>query len=167
MAVRNFPFSTVVYCIAIVLSGCGGLSQKDMMKYAIKRTDDVDEPPSKPEPIANTEPEATAEKPDAGKKAVAKAVQNSPSSELHEPSRKLPTQKPEADNIEMADANRDFSPSLEEPEAASPPLTEAERRQRTVENMTSIAEALESYVEQHNGYPPPAIVGDTVVVTGR
>ncbi len=137
------------------LWGCGGLTQEDMMRHAIRRpSDDEDQPAAAVAATANRSTAATGETPQPDAAPVARDVPAA-----------RDVAAPPATTDPAEDAGRALAqPALPQfPRVSQPaePLELVERRQRTIDNMVRIGDALRSHTEQKSGLPPAAILSSS------
>ncbi|MEX0818044.1 MAG: DUF1559 domain-containing protein [Pirellulaceae bacterium] len=149
----------------LLLSGCGGTSQDDMRRHAIRRTPDKDEADSPtPDPRVAASPDAqpkvaaSAAKPTLDPVAVGPVASAPAGSTIASQPSSQPanTAKGEASTTRAAtplEATASETPPIE-------PLSPGERRQRAASNMTRIGEAWRAYLNDKGGFPGP-ITGDT------
>ncbi|MDA1051345.1 MAG: DUF1559 domain-containing protein [Planctomycetota bacterium] len=143
---------TLLACLVVghlFLVGCGGTSQDDMRRHAIRRR-----PAEEESDVASLDaPQKTAASPktDASLESAAKVpIGNRAASE---PSPRQPTTDDEQASSNDAVATRPNAI----PSAAPPaePLSTAERRERTASNLKRIGEAWRAYLKQEQHFPGP------------
>lgn len=146
-AARIMRLAVVILAIPGALPGCGGYSQNDMRKYAIKRPSDDDDAPA-PRPQATSPPAArvtSATEPSAA--PPEQPAQPEPAAGLS-PSRPVADRAtPDATAPSVASDTLQFDPSL----------TPVQRRQMTLDHLQRIGQALEAYVTEKGLYPSHAI----------
>ncbi|HUG67306.1 MAG TPA: hypothetical protein VMM76_06125, partial [Pirellulaceae bacterium] len=136
----------------LFLAGCGGTSQDDMRRHAIRRTPDD-------EVVIETKPDSdvgggsiaqpgTAVSPqaDAAPERAAEVSAGGTSAREPSPQPLTPTAETESDTNVKTDVAATRSEAV--PSVATPaePLSPAERRARTAANLTRIGEAWRSYL---------------------
>lgn len=146
MSIRNqFILSFLGGCLWIQVAGCGGYSQNDMKKYALKNSPDPTEEPAAAAPSA---PAPTAPQ-DPAAPVVATPVVTAPAAQ---PAVATADLEGETEAV-TAEVSKELSDTLSPP---SPPLQEAERVRRSVANMEKIVSAIEAYRAAKGVYPPMA-----------
>ena len=137
---RKPIFGVMVSMICLCMTGCGGCFgvSDAQLRQASRRQRIPDEPESRPE---QTRPEQTTDatkKKDDAQNAIAASTG---------------PQQPAAELASFKDAKA-IGPSFSNEKPAQP-LTEAERRARSIANMEKIGRALAAYAKKKNGKLPP------------
>jgi len=159
----------MVLSLIATIVGCGGVSENDMRKYAIRRPkDDEDETPKKPN-VATPSPavaRANTSGPQAGSGAApvaAAPVAAAPAAGNASPG---PSNTVVPGGTALAPpppgslgggVNADVDPSVSDTKQPDANLSISERRQMTIDNMQRITRAIEAYREANGSYPPRAI----------
>ena len=156
----------------LLLAGCGGTSQDDMMRHAIRRTPDKDEEDQEdaaPAVAANDRTEATETKGPTAAATVAKAGNGSGDEVATKPATKAPpvartqsppeataaTAPPTAETLTQADPVAAQSGEVAAAATTVEPLSPAEARSRTAENLKAISQAWQSYLRERTYVPGP------------
>lgn len=182
--------------LVLVTLGCGkGMSQNDMMKYAIQRPSDNEnaEPGGAKDASANASAPAASANRQAPVKAKDHVTGQSAVAARNSAPKTVPEHlragggtghtSPAASNEDTAGTEAaaaeaavtgttapvDANPPAEGPRPPSEPLDEAERRQRTINNMSQIGHAMDAYVKANGRFPTPAICAsdDTELLSWR
>lgn len=153
----------MILSVVATIAGCGGVSENDMRKYAIRRPkDDEDETPKKPN-VATPSPAANQANtnPQAGSGAAPVAAAPAPGSAAPgTPNTVIPggtaTASPPPGSV-GGGVNADVDLSVSDTKRPDANLSISQRRQMTIDNMQRITRAIEAYREANGSYPPRAI----------
>ena len=149
----------------LFLAGCGGTSQDDMRRHAIRRTPD-DEVAIETKPELDKGRSSTAQpgaavstRADAAPERTSEVAASGTAARKPSPHALTPTAETGSDtnaNTDVAATRSEAIPSVTPP---AEPLSPAERRERTAANLTRIGEAWRSYLSAKRVFPGP-ITGD-------
>ena len=155
----------IVAHFLLFAGGCGGVSQNDMKKFALKNTKDVDVPADAKAPDVKkagaknaVNPPAATSSPELAKsnkgapKSVAKSSA-SPATKQSDP----PSDDPVPAPAEVATETTEAKPIADTQTPPATPLPPDARARRTVENMTRIGDAFQTYLSEKTYYPAHAI----------
>jgi hypothetical protein len=150
---KRFLAASLVGCTLFSFCGCGGLTQEDMNRNAIRRPNDDDEGEK---PVGQPKQNDSVPSQDETKQKAAIA-----------PAKTKPRADSKADDTPSnTDAQEE---SFDQPEIAqfprvnkpTEPLALNERRQRTIDNMTKIGAAIAKHIEEKRSIPPAAILSSS------
>ena len=149
-------FGLMVLGVVANIVGCGGVSETDMRKYAIRRPKDDEDDDTKPNVPSAPTPNRPA--PNAGATPNGNSpVATAPSPTSPNPtSPNTPTAAPGAPAPNAGNASSVDS-SVSDTRQPDPSLSITQRRQMTIDNMRRITRAIEAYREANGTYPPRAI----------
>jgi hypothetical protein len=150
----------------LCVPGCGGMSQDDMMQYALKSPPEVDAPaapligktkqggaaPNARRSASSAAQRRAANPPPTSDKAAKTAAPRVASA--------APKTAPPADAATQAPASAAATGPVPSDTQSPPPtpLSADDRARRTVENMKRIGQAFQEYLKANSMYPPQAIV---------
>lgn len=152
---RNVP-SIVVAATLLLVGGCGGcgggsLSQSEMIRLAKERKKAQQAGQAKVETNSAPPANGTTPRPAPPPKTL---PENAPTAEKSAVS--APTAAP-TPRVEQQPLRQDLPPAGVANQKPKKPLADAERRQRTIENLQRIGQALNRYQSDKGCFPAPAI----------
>jgi Protein of unknown function (DUF1559) len=147
-------FALLLGLVSLPMAGCGGCgTSSGTLQQAAHRagSSDNDDPPAAAPAVAKSA--ASEGKSGDGKKSDGKSSDGKAVPAAAQPIAPIATAPPAG--IEEKPASATFSN-----EKPAEPLTEVERRARSIANLEKISKALEAYVAKHQKFPPPALTND-------
>ncbi len=148
---KRFLAASLVGCTLFSIYGCGGLTQEEMKRHAIRRPrddDDNERPAPQAGKDASDPPQETAKQATAQTKTKPRATSQNDDV------------TPKADALEKTFAQPSL-PEFSRVTKPSEPLELAARRQRTIDNMTKIGAAISKRVEEKRSIPPSAVLSSS------
>jgi len=160
---RRFLAGLVAACLLAVAVGCGGLTQEDMKRRAIRRPDSdaIVQSPQQQDASSlspSKAPPATRETRSGGQDDIGQpSASQTAEASLTAAAAVARTEDNIAGGQNSAEPDGDVAQGTSPREERPRPVTPVERRARTIENLTRIGEAMMAYVADHGCYPTPAI----------
>ncbi len=142
---------SIVYVLSIAaLLGCGGTSQDDMRRYAIRRAPDPeDKEPADVNPTASTSNEVA----NSAEPSTEKAAQIEPDTPTTNTASATPITSTTPTAESLAIDNTVAGSEITQPEFSNDALTPIQRKQQSAEKLQAIGKAWRSYVDAKRKFP--------------